>query len=139
MPKLNERINYYLNFFELPLDFKFDDSFEESIKEPGSRDNLSFASFSIGEQFRINLSIILSFMELNKLINNFNCNIVFWDEILDSGVDEDGMEIVLEKLKELTNKEKLCSYIISHRNIQTSEWVDNVIVVNKVNGFSKIS
>jgi Straboviridae SbcC-like subunit of palindrome specific endonuclease len=137
IPKLNQIINEYLNHFELPIYFNFDEMFEYEIKEVGNNSR-TYQSFSGGERFRIDLSIILSFIELNKLINNFNCNIQIFDELLDSGIDADGMEGVLEKLKELTDKNNICTYIISHRPIESSEYIDNIVKIEKKSGFSRI-
>lgn len=137
IPKLNESINQYLNFFDLPLRFSFNDMFEETILEVGNIER-SFKSFSGGEQFRISLALILSFQDLNRLINNFHPNIVVFDELLDVGGDHEVVESVLEKLKEITDKNNMCSYIISHRSISESPFIDKVIEIKKEKGFSRI-
>ena len=136
IPKLNESINNFLDYFELPIQFQFDDMFQETIKV--FHKERSYFNFSGGEQFRINLSIILSFMELNMMINSFNCNILFFDEIFDTGVDDVGMELVLEKIHAMVEKNNNVCYIISHRAIENSMHIDNVIKIKKVKGFSKI-
>lgn len=138
LPKLNQLINNYLDFFELPIRFAFNDTFEESLTDLSGEEYV-FNSFSAGEQFRINLSITLSFIELNKMLNSFNCNIQFFDEIFDSGVDVDGMDLVLEKIKDMCDKAKTASYIISHREIDDSVNIDRIIKVEKKDGFSLIS
>lgn len=136
IPKLNESINQFLDFFELPLNFSFDDTFEPTIKEMNRE--RSYYNFSGGERFRIDLSIVLSFMELNRMINSFHCNVLFFDELLDTGVDDDGMELVLEKLHDLVEQNGNACYIISQRQLESSVHIDNIIKVKKVNGFSKL-
>jgi DNA repair exonuclease SbcCD ATPase subunit len=138
LPKLNQLVNNYLDFFELPIRFAFNDTFEESLTDLSGEEYV-FNSFSAGEQFRINLSITLSFIELNKMLNSFNCNIQFFDEIFDSGVDADGMDLVLEKIKDMCDKAKTASYIISHREIDDSMNIDRIIKVEKKEGFSLIT
>ncbi len=136
IPELNKSINTYLDHFELPVKFEFDSEFDYKIVDFGTERN--YLSFSGGERFRIDLSIILSFILLNKLINGCDINILMLDELLDTAVDQDGMELILEKLKELTEKENLCSYIISHKGLENNMYIDNVIKIKKVNGFSHI-
>lgn len=136
IPKLNENINTFLDYFELPLNFSFDDTFECIIKE-SNRDR-SYFNFSGGERFRIDLSIVLSFMGLNQMINSFYCNVLFFDELLDTGIDDDGLELVLEKLHDLVEHNGNACYIISQRRLEGSVHIDNILKVKKENGFSKI-
>lgn len=132
----NQLVSGYVERFGMGIRVMFDDSFEVVIKE-GPRERV-YESFSAGEQCRINLSITLSFMELNAALNSFDCNIQVFDEIFDVGMDDEGMEAVLEKMKELTDAKRKSCYIISHKAVDNSPFVDNIIQVKRVNGFSKM-
>ena len=139
IPILNKKINEYLNIFDLPISINFNQAMEESISEIGSNEkNISYNTFSEGEKKRIDIAILLSFISTMKLISNWNCNVLIFDEILDSATDSEGLEKLLGSIKEMTlNDNQLCTYVISHREVFQDIYT-NVIKIKKVNGFSKI-
>ena len=139
IPILNAKINEYLNIFDLPVTINFDETMKDSISIIGtSETNLNYMGFSEGEKKRIDIAILLSFISVTKIISNWNCNILIFDEILDSATDTEGLEKLLSSIKEMTIKENnLCTYVISHREAYQDIY-DNILTVKKVNGFSKI-
>jgi Fe-S cluster assembly ATPase SufC len=95
-------------------------------------------AFSEGEKKRIDIAILLSFIGVTKSISNWNCNILVFDEILDSATDIDGLEKLLTSIKEMSiNDPKLCSYVISHRDAFQDIYT-GIVRIHKVGGFSKI-
>jgi ABC-type transport system involved in cytochrome bd biosynthesis fused ATPase/permease subunit len=62
-------------------------------------------------------------------------DIMVLDELLDSSVDKFGMSRIMDIIKEKQKCDNLKIYIISHRNIPL-EHFDNIIVVEKIKGFS---
>lgn len=134
--RLNQIINEYLKYFELNIIFEFNDLFEEKIIKENKEK--SYSSFSDGERRRINTSLTLSFIALNKLINDFSCNLFFADEIFD-GLDDGGLELIFEKMKEISDKENMSIYVISHKNMEGWHGIDKVITVEKTKGFTEIS
>lgn len=139
IPILNKKINEYLNIFDLPFTINFNQAMEECISEIGSNEkNISYNTFSEGEKKRMDIAILLSFISTMKLISNWNCNVLIFDEILDSATDTEGLEKLLGSIKEMTlNDNQLCTYVISHREA-FQDLYTNVIKIKKVNGFSKI-
>ena len=139
IPILNAKINEYLNIFDLPVTINFDETMKDSISIIGtSETNLNYMGFSEGEKKRIDIAILLSFISVTKIISNWNCNILIFDEILDSATDTEGLEKLLSSIKEMTIKENnLCTYVISHREAYQDIY-DNILTVKKVNCFSKI-
>jgi len=139
VPILNMKINEYLDMFEINIKVEFDDGLYETISIPGtSEKNVNYLSFSEGEKKRIDVAILLSFIDTTKIVSNWNCNLLYFDEILDNATDNEGLDKLLTAIKEMTLKDnRLCSYIISHREA-TSEHFDRKITIKKVAGFSKI-
>jgi DNA repair exonuclease SbcCD ATPase subunit len=139
VPILNMKINDCLDMFEIPIQVNFDEGLYETISITGTSDkDVSYSSFSEGEKKRIDVAILLSFIDTTKIISNWNCNLLYFDEILDNATYVDGLEKLLTAIKEMTMKdERLCSYIISHRE-GNSELYDRKITIKKVAGFSKI-
>jgi DNA repair exonuclease SbcCD ATPase subunit len=139
VPILNKKINEYLTSFEIPIIINFNEFMEENIRIPLSNmQNVSYMAFSEGEKKRIDVAILLSFIETTKILSNWNCNVLMFDEVLDNATDSEGLEKLLNSIKLLTrNDTKLCSYIISHRE-SDSEIYDRKISIKKVAGFSKL-
>tara|TARA_R110001592_G_scaffold233168_2_gene490754 strand:+ start:1213 stop:2952 length:1740 start_codon:yes stop_codon:yes gene_type:complete len=136
LPILNKKINTYFEHFEMPFIFKFDEMLEESIIAVDGT-NTSYFACSEGEKKRIDISILLSFIDTIKEISNFDCNLLFFDELLDSAVDSTNLHLIITAIKEMTIKDtNLAIYVISHRSY-SGIW-DNIIEINKVGGFSEI-
>lgn len=139
VPILNAKINEYLNLFDLPVNISFDETMKDTISAIGTNEkDISYMAFSEGEKKRIDIAILLSFIGVTKSISNWNCNILVFDEILDSATDIDGLEKLLTSIKEIsTNDPKLCSYVISHRDAFQDIYT-GIVRIHKVGGFSKI-
>ncbi len=139
IPILNSKINEYLNIFDLPVLISFDETMQEAISIVGnSEKDICYNNFSEGEKKRIDIAILLSFISTTKLISNWNCNLLIFDEILDSATDADGLEKLMNSIKTLSlNDNQLCSYVISHREV-FHDIYSNIVKIKKVNDFSKI-
>lgn len=139
VPILNAKINEYLNLFDLPVNISFDETMKDTISAIGTNEkDISYMAFSEGEKKRIDIAILLSFIGVTKSISNWNCNILVFDEILDSATDIDGLEKLLTSIKEISiNDPKLCSYVISHRDAFQDIYT-GIVRIHKVGGFSKI-
>ena len=141
IPILNKNINEYLNKFELPLYMTFDDYMDETIINLGSGNvPVNYYSLSEGEKKRVDMAILFSFIQLTKLISNWNCNLIIMDELLDSSIDDAGLDKMIANLKSMvfSSKEQFCIYIISHRMLE-SEQFDNIFEIEKSGNFSQIN
>jgi len=142
IPILNKNINDYLTLFELPINLQFDEYMDETIKSAGmSESDFSYYSFSEGEKKRIDMAILLSFINITKTLANWNCNLLIIDELLDSAIDETGLEKLLRSLKNMTYDSNTCIYIISHRLQQEylPQFKQQIKVEKNSNGFSKVN
>ena len=141
MPILNNSINNYINVFGLNAVIKFDEFMNDTIKVVGCSDDVSYYSFSEGEKKRIDLAILFSFINITKSLANWNCNILIIDELLDSSVDDSGLEKLLKSLQHISNDSKNQSiYIISHRIQNEFDSMFNTIleIEKNSNGFSTV-
>lgn len=138
VPILNLKINHFLDIFELPVNINFNEVMEEHITNIGGKEALPYMSFSEGEKKRIDIAIMLSFIDTTKTISNWNCNLLMFDEILDTSIDSEGLDKIMGAIKQMTiDDSKLCSYIISHRD-NDHENYNRKMLVKKVGGFSTI-
>lgn len=135
VPIINTLVNKYLDKLNLYVDFHLNEEFKETIKSR-YRDEFSYASFSEGEKQRIDLAILMTWREVAKMKNSLNCNLLIFDEILDSSLDAAGTETFLKLLAKMKNK---CSvFIISHKSDQLIDKFDQAVQVEKKNNFSRI-
>ena len=131
---INTLINEYLEKLDFLCQFNLDEKFNETIKSR-YRDEFTFASFSEGEKLRITLAVLFTWREIAKRRNSINANILFFDEILDSSLDDEGIENFLNIIKTLTEGQNC--FIITHSE-KTIEKIDNQIEFVKRKGFSHV-
>jgi DNA repair exonuclease SbcCD ATPase subunit len=135
VPIINGLVNKFLGKLNLYVDFTIDEEFKETIKSR-YRDAFSYSSFSEGEKQRIDLAILLTWREIAKMKNSLNCNLLIFDEILDSSLDGAGTEAFLKLLSKMKNK---CSiFIISHKADALTDKFDQQMQFEKKNNFSRI-
>ena len=96
----------------------FNEYFEdEIIDEKGKL--CSYFNFSGAERKNIDLACLFAFMDIRKLQGNVSYNFSVYDELLDSSLDERGVELVLDILRERVEKHNECIFVISHRKEST--------------------
>jgi ABC-type Mn2+/Zn2+ transport system ATPase subunit len=86
------------------------------------------------------MAILLSFFEISKIISNWSCSILFIDEILDSGVDQSGIEQFISTLYNIVSEEnkELGIYLISHKLTDVQVNWNEVIEIEKKSLFSEL-
>lgn len=129
---LNYKINEYLDELGSPVSCEFDEYFVETIYNKNGVAK-SYDAFSGGESKRIDLAILLTFQDILKDQSGIDIRLGFYDEILDSSIDEIGIKKVLRILKD--KSETTPTYIISHRG-KMSDLIDNEIILEKHNDFT---
>lgn len=136
LPLLNERMNARLSSFNMPFKFNFDESMEANIIPVfGQHEVVSYNSCSEGEKKRFDMAVLLSFIEVIKIISNWDCNIIFFDELLDSAVDKNNLDSMFDAIREIVTANDQCAYIISHRGIEQKKF-DHVYLAEKKGRFS---
>lgn len=137
VPALNQKINEFLKSFELPVLIRFNNNLDYEIISVNSNESIDYYAFSEGEKKRIDISIMLAFIKLSKIITNWECNVIVFDEILDGAIDKEGLSTIMESIRNIViNNSNICAYVISHR-IEDSMF-DNKLYIEKKKGFSEI-
>lgn len=140
IPILNFKVNEYIQKFELPIKLEFNNEMEEKISNFEYKNRVcDFNSFSEGQKKRIELSILFSFIDINKIISNWDCNILFIDELLDTSIDEEGLNIAISILKDKIYEKGMGIYIISHKTNNTTSFKNVFKVEKNTNGFSVLT
>jgi DNA repair exonuclease SbcCD ATPase subunit len=134
---LNNKISQYLIQLEAPVKCVFNEFFDENITDEKGKDK-SYFNFSGGERKRIDLACLFAFMDMKRLQGETVFNTTFYDELLDSSLDEKGVDLVLDVLRERNKRFKEGCYIITHRGQHVLSKIDSVIALEKRNGFTYI-
>ena len=138
IPILNQNINSYLKKFELPICLEFDEQMQETIIN--GRSDMEYDQFSGGEKTRIDMSVLLSFFNISRIISNWSCNLLFIDEILDAQVDKNGIEQFLVTLYNIVsdNEKKLGIFLVSHKIDDVKIEINKTIEIKKKGLFSEL-
>lgn len=129
---LNKRLEYYLQKIGLPHSVVFQPDLTVEIQEHGR--DLDFDNLSRGERTRLILSLSWAFRDVFESLNE-KVNLLFIDELIDNGLDVNGVESALKVLKQMTRDNGRCIHLISHRD-ELMGRVDNVLSVIKEGGFT---
>lgn len=132
---LNTRLESYLEKLGLPHSVIFKPDLHVEISELGRE--LDFDNLSRGERNRLILGLSWSFRDVFETMND-SINFMSIDELIDSGMDSNGVEAALDILKKMTRERNKCIYLISHREELISR-VNNTLLVTKENGFTTYS
>lgn len=137
IPIINSLINGYLEKLDFFISFNLDSEFNEIIKSR-HRDDFTYGSFSAGEKTRIDTALLLTFRQLSKIRNSFDCNVLFLDEILEC-LDQKGIDNFLALIEDLEEFRTSNIYIISHKSKdQLAEVFDGNLLMYKESGFSLV-
>lgn len=129
---LNARLGYYLDKIGLPHTVKFNNDLTVSIEELGRE--LDFDNLSRGERNRLILSLSWSFRDVWESLYS-QINLLFIDELVDSGMDSSGVENALAILKRMSREGNKSVWLVSHKD-ELAGRVNNILTVVKENGFT---
>jgi DNA repair exonuclease SbcCD ATPase subunit len=129
---LNSRLTHYLDRIGLPHTVTFQNDLTVLIEELGRE--LDFDNLSRGERNRLILSMSWAFRDVFESLYQ-PINLLFIDELIDSGLDTAGMESSLAILKQMSRERNKSVWLVSHRDELTGR-VENILRVVKENGFT---
>jgi DNA repair exonuclease SbcCD ATPase subunit len=129
---LNARLTHYLDRMGLPHTVVFQNDLTVSIEELGRE--LDFDNLSRGERNRLILSMSWAFRDVFESLYQ-PINILFIDEMIDNGLDTQGVESSLALLKQMSRERQKSIWLVSHRD-ELAGRVENILKVVKENGFT---
>jgi DNA repair exonuclease SbcCD ATPase subunit len=129
---LNHRLAYYLEKLALPHEVKFRSDLEVDITQLGQE--FDFDNLSRGERNRLILGLSWAFRDVYESLNR-PINLLFIDEMIDSGMDANGVDNSLGLLKKMARENRKNIFLISHRDELVGR-VNNILQVVKENGFT---
>jgi len=129
---LNARLTHYLDRIGLPHQVIFQNDLNVEITELGR--DLDFDNLSRGERNRLILSMSWAFRDVWESLYH-PINLLFIDELVDSGMDTQGVENSLALLKKMSRERHKSIWLVSHRD-ELAGRVENILKVVKENGFT---
>jgi DNA repair exonuclease SbcCD ATPase subunit len=135
---LNSRLALYLKKLETNCLCQFNEFFDEVIVDENAQQK-SYFNFSGGERKRIDLACLFAFADIRRLQGDVNFSTVFYDELLDSSLDDKGVSLTLRLLRERFQENNEACYIITHRGPEVTTKAEHTIHVTKRNGITTVS
>jgi len=132
---LNNRLTHYLTALGLPHTVTFKNDLSVEITLLGQ--DLDFDNLSRGERNRLILGLSFAFRDVWESLYQ-DINLLFIDELIDSGLDTAGVESSLAILKRMSRERGKSIYLISHKD-ELMGRVNNTLKVIKENGFTSYS
>tara|TARA_B100000780_G_scaffold278549_1_gene252480 strand:- start:425 stop:2197 length:1773 start_codon:yes stop_codon:yes gene_type:complete len=129
---LNNRLTYFLDKLGLPHQVIFQNDLSVEITQLGQ--DLDFDNLSRGERNRLILGMSFAFRDVWESLYQ-KINLLFIDELIDSGMDTAGVEGALAVLKKMGREGEKNVYLISHKDELIGR-VNHVMRVVKENGFT---
>jgi DNA repair exonuclease SbcCD ATPase subunit len=133
IPTLNSRILEISEKLEFKFSFEFDSEFDPHITYLGMQ--ISPESLSSGQRKKMNLIVLLAFIEIIKMKHN-TMNVMFLDEIF-SSLDKSNVYRAISILKEYSKKYNMTIFVVSHESLP-EELFDYRILVNQKDHFSEM-
>jgi DNA repair exonuclease SbcCD ATPase subunit len=126
---LNGRLDHYLAKLGLPHEVRFLPDLGVEINLLGRA--FDFEQLSRGEMARLTLATCWAFRDVWESLNT-RFNLLFLDEMLDSGIDEAGVEAAWSSLQAMAGRN---IFVVSHRESLEGR-ADKVLLVRKEGQFS---
>jgi len=132
----NSKLAYYLKKMDANCICTFNEYFEEEIIDNKGK-SCSYFNFSGAERKNIDLACLFTFMDIRRLQGDVSFNFSIYDELFDSSLDERGVELVINILKERVEKHKESIMVISHRKESIKAATGDIIFLEKNNGITR--
>ena len=129
---LNSRLTHYLDKIGLPHQVVFQNDLSVEITELGR--DLDFYNLRWGDRNRLILSMSWAFRDVWESLYS-PINLLFIDELVDSGMDTSGVENALGLLKHMARERHKSVWLVSHKD-ELAGRVGNILKVIKENGFT---
>jgi DNA repair exonuclease SbcCD ATPase subunit len=135
VPKMNELINKFLVELDFFGHFEIDENFDAVIRAR-HRDELSYDGLSQGQKLRIDLALLFTWRELAKIRSNAKTNLLIFDEVCDSSLDDAGVEDLMKVLNGMMDGHNI--FIISHKGDAIIDKFEQVYRFDLVQGYTQM-
>lgn len=136
---LNSKANEYLAKLDAPVTISVDKYFADNIVDVSTGEVVEYDSMSGGEQRRVDLAMLLAFMDIRSMQGDAKFSTLFFDEILDSALSQQACCRLMDILKSKLDGDGVNSVVITHRKeLLDNDNVDNKVMITKLGGVSSV-
>lgn len=135
--ELNFRICGYLAKMGSNYSCRFDEDFEATFTSSKGVET-EYGFFSAGERMRLSIACCFAFKDFMQVRLNIRPNILAIDEYIDSNLDANAVNGIMELIRYMVATEGMTAFIISHRSEIKNGMFDGEIVVTKKDDASTI-
>ena len=128
VPFINERLEYYLDIFNIDIKIRFDNNLTVSSNKWG------YEFESSGERRRTDVAMMLATYDMHEQLYGRQCNIIVLDEV-DDRMDSSGIDSLISVIKSDLSRRVDTVFVISHRNTMQNVF-GSEIKVRKRGSFS---
>jgi DNA repair exonuclease SbcCD ATPase subunit len=132
----NSKLIFYLKKMDANCHCTFNEYFEEEIIDDKGK-LCSYFNFSGAERKNIDLACLFAFMDIRRLQGDVTYNFSIYDELFDSSLDEKGVDLVINILRERVQNFNESVMIISHRKESVKSASGDIIFLEKRNGITR--
>ena len=136
IPYLNSRINSYLDDMNLFVHIEMDEDFNLTMNSP-TRKNQTLESLSTGQLRRVDLAVLLSFIDIAREKSSLSTNLLILDEILEN-LSEQGVSDFMEFWEKRFREMDFNLFVITQRNAEFEPFFDDKISYKLVDDFTEI-
>lgn len=136
-PWLNKITNEYLERVGADYQIYFDENLDENFKLR-NREDFKYENFSGGEMKRLDLIMIFTFQDILENLRGYYCDLMIFDEFIDSNLDADGKKKIMDIIKIKQKTKDLKVYIITHSTDISADDFSGFYKVGKRDHFSQI-
>ena len=129
---ISGNVNMYLEMMNAGYIVKFDANLDLQV----TPDNRTYKNLSSGQKQRVDLGLLFVFDKIAKLKNmGVGSNVRFFDEILDSSLDDEGVQGLIAILQNMST-EDTTNFVISHKESTQDLFTKCITVFKDENDFT---
>jgi energy-coupling factor transporter ATP-binding protein EcfA2 len=136
LPVINTNINRYLLSLDFPVQFQFDEMFQEHFLSP-HRQDFTYGAFSEGQKKRIDMALLWTWRAVAIAKNSAATNLLILDEVCDSSLDADGIRNMFQILATLSTQTHVI--VITPKGAGLTDQFQRVFEFTVRRGFSECS
>lgn len=133
---LNAKLLGYLQRLDANCICYFNEYFDDEIVNHNNH-ICTYFNFSGAERKAIDFACMFTFIDMRFIQSSVTYNVMFYDELFDSSIDEKGLDLIMDVVKQRCELNDESVYLISHRKETAKHVTGEIIQLEKKNGITK--
>lgn len=133
---LNARANAVLEDLGLEIVVSVKGNREATLSQYGRE--IDYSSCSEGEKRKVDFALLWAFVKTAEEVSGWSCDTIFFDELLDSSIDDTSLSVLVGKVKDDAVKDGRKAFVVTHRMATMDVAFDGTYSVEKTDFFSEL-